>query len=83
MTSWADVAGKFIDFLKNPSGFGLAALALIAMLVVYMVPMGVMAYLWKDSTSQIVSAVLELRQDLKGYINNQMTANRGKHHLPE
>lgn len=83
MTSWADVAMSFVDFLKKWPRYGLAILGVVAVLAMYVAPMWFMGQLWKDSTSQIVGAVHELRQDLKGYINNQMASKRVKYHLPE
>jgi hypothetical protein len=63
--SWSDVTGKFLDFLKNPSGLGVFVLLLSFMFLIYVIPVGLLAWLNYDGSTRIVSAIRELKTDLK------------------
>lgn len=69
MVSWADVASKGLDFLKNPSGFGLAIVAMLLLFLLAVAPSGLlgwyMATVQDKNTDRIVHALEEVQDTLK------------------
>lgn len=69
--SWSDVAGKFLDLLKKPTGLTLIALALVFAFLIYVVPIAAMAWVHyvttQDSTHQIVGSIQDLKQTIQSY----------------
>lgn len=65
MTTWADVAGKAIDFVGLPSGASVVKMALALLFLLYVIPMGVVTWASWESTNRLERAINALGEDLR------------------
>jgi len=67
--AWATVAEKAIDFLASKGNLGVVIVLLAFVLVGWLTPMGMVAWMSWDNTNRVVSAI----QDLGTRMDNKLT----------
>lgn len=75
MNIWAEVLKGVLEFLEKPTGLAVVVVLAFFALVLYTIPIGALLWVNWDGTNRIVTAISELKTDLKPVVERRV-ANR-------
>lgn len=77
MLGWADAVAKGFDFLRTPSGFSVAIMVILFMMLLYAAPLAVVTWTSWDNTNRLEDAIVSLRNCPDVNVSERLNKRQG------